>query len=43
MDADTLKEVVEVGATKEDGKPGFELWRVGDYYGVAAFGDGEGL
>ena len=38
VNADALEEVVEVGATKKDGKPGFELWRVGDYYCVATFG-----
>ena len=31
---------VELGATEKDGKPLLELWREGDDYGVAAFGDG---
>ena len=36
MDADAF----EFRNTKQDGKPLLELWREGDDYGVATFGDG---
>ena len=36
MDADAL----ELRYAEQNGKPLLELWREGDDYGVAAFGDG---
>ena len=43
MDANTLEEVVEVGATEQDGKPLFELRTPRDHYSISAFWDGKGL
>ena len=43
VDADALEEVVEVGATEQDGEPHLKLRTPSNHYGVTAFGDGEGL